>query len=364
MQSRKAFALCIIVFGIFSIGFRVSNSSIEEAVNMYLYDSLFFVSDAVNGIHVYSVADPANPRHALTIPILNNSGVAVRNNVIYANSGQSLVALKLHDDTLYDVVATLHSAYQYGADDFFYDGAQVNGWGCLGCEDASPISSSDAGAAQSTGVGGSYAIFSVIDTFLYYIDGQNIITLTIADAENPYELSQTYINWDIETLFPTREYLFIGAQTGMYILDRGNPSAPSVIGTFSHARACDPVVVQDSIAYVTLRTGTRCGGTQNELLFVDIANPENPTLIKQLNITTPYGLTVRDSLLYVGNGQSGFTLYNVAQPSAPRQVQKWSTIPTKDFIWYGDTLFIMGFTDFRIYAVSEPSVPLLVSTIE
>ncbi|MBD3343601.1 MAG: hypothetical protein GF401_00910 [Chitinivibrionales bacterium] len=364
MKCGKRCCLMLIITALLSTGFRTADTEIDDAVNIYLSDSIFYVSDAIQGIHVYSVSDPSAPRHKLTIPLVDNSGLAVKDSIIYANSGSSLLAIKLHDDSLYDVVSIIHNKYNYNKNQFFMgDGVSYGGWGCTGC--MGPTSTDVSGTETGTGgMGGSYAIFSVIDTFLYYIDGQSIITLTISDPENPFELSQTYINWDIETMFPTEKYLFIGGQTGMYILDRSNPQKPATIGTFSHVTTCDPVVVQGTIAYVTLRSGGRCGRTTNALMVVDIADPTNPKLLKQVNMATPYGLTIKDSLLYVSNGSSGFSLYNVSQPSSPEPLGQWGSPSTKDFIWYGDNLFVMGFEDIRILSVSNPQAPVQISSID
>ncbi|MBK7437775.1 MAG: hypothetical protein IPI77_13470 [Saprospiraceae bacterium] len=55
----------------------------------------------------------------------------------------------------------------------------------------------------------------------------------IDDAKNPKEGKSVSVAWNVETLFPYKDKLFIGAQSGMYIMDNKNPEAPTLLSTFS-----------------------------------------------------------------------------------------------------------------------------------
>ena len=59
---------------------------------------------------------------------------------------------------------------------------------------------------------------------------------------------------------------------------------------FNHARSCDPVVVDDTLAYITLRTGTNCGGNLNVLDVVNIKNINKPVTVMSYAMTNPHGL--------------------------------------------------------------------------
>src|SRR5690606_21363599 len=80
------------------------------------------------------------------------------------------------------------------------------------------------------------------------------------------------IGFDVETIFPYGEKLFIGSASAMYIYDISDPKNPARQGTVSHIRACDPVVADGNYAYVTLRNNNSgCGGSQNILNIYDIS---------------------------------------------------------------------------------------------
>ena len=51
----------------------------------------------------------------------------------------------------------------------------------------------------------------------------------------------------------------------MYIYDNSNPHNPTYMSQFEHAEVCDPVFIEGNFAYVTLRSGSRCNGFQNQL---------------------------------------------------------------------------------------------------
>jgi hypothetical protein len=346
---------------VLSVGFRMQDAGIVSPVNIYSCDTLLLVSDAQVGIHVYSVADRAHPRAMFSIPLEGNSGCAMAGGVIYANSYESIIAMRIVGDTSYEVTRVLTGTPMY-FNDYYPMGDDVGMFNCvppLGCVSDAPVA---AGGSETGGVGGSYALFAVVDSFLYYVSGYDVVTMDIRSPESPVELSHTYIGWSIETIFPTQSHLFIGGAMGMYVLDRSTPASPRMIGQVQHFQSCDPVVVQDTVAYVTLRGGNTCGANRDELMSVSITDPANPTILQELDVTTPYGLAVRDTLLYLAKGDNGFGLFSVSNPRNMTPIASMIT-PSRDFIWLGATLFVMGSDRITIFDVTDPATPAMVSEI-
>jgi hypothetical protein len=362
MYRLKSVILAIILLSIMSLGFRFSSLENKSLTNIYLYDNYLLVSDENEGVHIYSVVDAANPQYITTIALPGNSGAAMRDDIIYANQWDAIASFRLHPDGSLDTLAIIHGEL-YGDWDGRFLGDDVIGGseGCMGCR---KVAYDNAQIAAPGGTGGSYATFAIIDTFLYHVDDQNIVTLSIADPDSLLELSRTYIDWSIETLFPTEEYLFIGGTRGMYIMDRADPAHPTMISSLEHFKACDPVVVEDTVAYVTLRGGNACGETRDLLLSVTIKDPRNPRLLDEINIHPPYGLAASDTLLYVSLGVRGFDLYTIHDPGQLKKIESWDGPETKDFIWAGTLLYIMSFDNIRIFDVSNPLEPRELSVIE
>lgn len=337
-----------------TVGFSKRTETLFQ--NIYLYDTLMLASDINSGLKIYSVNDPSNPEHLITIQLDGNSGSAMKGRMIFANSWDGIYAFRLNEDLSYDTLSTIKKSY-YWDDDIIYEPVDYSSGGFFGCAAFDNVVNSEM-ADGTSGVGGSYALFAVRDTFLYYLDEHEVVTMSIANEDSLIELHRTYVDWTAETLFPSDKFLYLGGSNGMYILSLENPAVPVKIGTMQHFTAYDPVVVKDSTAFVTLRSSGR-----NVLLSVDVKDPTNPELIKEYSATTPYGLSIQDTLLYVSNGYNGFTLYNVKDPANISQLKTWPTTITKDFIWYDDLLYSMGFSTFSIYDVSDPFNPVLLSSI-
>ncbi len=360
------FALMLIV--VLSVGFKMDSGTpaIVSLNNIYLYDTLLLASDSVNGLLIYSVARDNNPRFKARIPLKGNRGMAMKDSIIYANSWGGILAMRIVNDTDYEVTSIIKSDPYHPTMMYYNDNHSYSSSGGFGCFSNNTVMS---GAASETdnggtgGAGGSYAIFAVIDSFLYYIDNRSIITMDISDAATPRKISETYIDWSIETLFPTHDYLFIGGSNGMYVLDRSNPAYPKRIGSITHFRARDPVVVKDSMAYVTLRAGFDFNVQADELMVVNIKEIAKPKLIKDIPLSTPFGLTIRDTLLYVAQGNNGWTLFTLSNPQQPAIVRQWPMPSMKDFIWTADRLYAMCFDRVIIYSVSDPLNPVKVAEI-
>jgi hypothetical protein len=233
-------------------------------------------------------------------------------------------------------------------------------FGCMcGSSDFAPME-----AAPPPSSGSSYATFAVIDDYLYRVDYFTLVVYDIAAPDAPKEITRRNFGWEIETIYPTDQYLFLGGTRGMSIYDRSNPAHPTLIGSVTHFRACDPVVVSGSVAYVTLRGGNGCGETRDVLLTVNIADPAHPAVVAEKDLATPFGLAVREPFLYVSTGTNGYTLLDVTRPTAPAPLAAWPDWPTKDFLWSDNVLYVLGFDDLRIYDVSNPKTPILKAIIE
>jgi hypothetical protein len=350
--------LMIIVVMLFSMGYQLPkdniSSSFADLSNIYLKDSLLFISDEETGISIYSVSNMSAPKKMAQILLQGHSGLAVRGDMLYANSYTMILALKLNSDFTCDTVCKLGKTYSYTPIDYH----EPRRRGFFNC--SAPLAADCIGSGSGTG--GSYAIFAVIDSFLYYIDDSNLRTMDISNPDTIIELSRTYIDWTIETLYPTERHLFVGGRGGMYVFSRGNPAKPTKIGMLQHFQAYDPVVVKDSTAYVTLRKGN-FANSRDVLLVVNIADLTNPKVISEVSTPTPYGLAIHDTLLYVSNGYNGMSLYNVSEPDSVIRIKYFHSEETKDFIWYGDVLYTMCFNYVMLLGVTDPLDPQVLARI-
>ena len=180
-------------------------------------------------------------------------------------------------------------------------------FGC-GSENSTSTSSSESGIA------GSKAKFTIAGDYLYTINGQDMNIFNILDASEPEKVSSVHLPFDVETIFPYNEYLYIGAESGMYIYDITLPTQPTKITTFTHAQSCDPVVIQDDIAYVTLNSNRYCSWSDNNvnrLEIIDVKDPLNPKLLKTVDMWEPGGLAIDENKLFICDGDHGLKIFDV-----------------------------------------------------
>ena len=188
------------------------------------------------------------------------------------------------------------------------------------------------------------ARFTLYDNYLYAVDNTALRLFNVSDAVNPVLESESYIGWNIETIFPYNQKLFIGTQTGMLIYSLSDPSSPEYISRFNHASSCDPVVVEDNFAYVTLRAGNLCGDDQSQLDVIDISHIESPNLLKEYPMSEPYGLGIDNSILFICDGNAGLKIFNAIDPThiTDNKLAEYQEINAFDVIPLGDVLLMIG----------------------
>jgi len=198
--------------------------------------------------------------------------------------------------------------------------------GCGGgsTSSSSGSSSSDGSSASQnseSGKGGSMARFVVSGDYLYTLNKKEITAFDISNANDPLPYTKDRVPWDVETLFGYGDYLFIGAEGGVYIYNKPSPSKGMELkATYSHIKSCDPVVVEDGFAYVTLNKGNLCRlqTGENSLQILDVTNPLNPKLSKDSEgndntrgMIDPKGLGVDGDSLFVCDGVGGLKVFDI-----------------------------------------------------
>jgi len=142
---------------------------------------------------------------------------------------------------------------------------------------------------STIGTAGSTARFTLQGDHLYILKestnwewgGSEIQVFNGSDAKAPYPWINFEVDPGAETLFSDSERLYIGDDNGVHIYSLQNLGTPEYISSSTHARACDPVVVEGNYMYVTLRDGFTCFNNINELQIVDISDPNYPVTVKK-----------------------------------------------------------------------------------
>ncbi len=347
-----------------------------------LSNNLVLVNDIENGIHIIDNSNPKSPKKVACIKIEASNDMEIKDNYLYVDSLMDLVIFDISDVNDIKEVTRLKDVFSSCVvmpfmEDLVYDYKDqtpnsdeiIIGWKVTqerrSIEEVENLNSrfmdviALAESKSSVGQGGSLAKFKIVDDYLYAVDSHNINIFNIDKLENPQQLSSVFAGFDIETIFNRGNHLFLGSMSGMFIYDIKSPASPQFISEFQHGTACDPVVVDDDYAYITLRAGNSCGALDSSLQIVDITDLYNPKLKKSYAMDNPYGLGIKNNLLFICDGTSGLKVYDKTNVEDLQLVDHFKDINTFDVIPLGDHLLMIGEEVLYQYAYTENGINLL-----
>ncbi len=355
---------------------------IIESGKIYVYKDLVLVNDIENGIHIIDNSNPESPKKVACIKMEANNDMEIKGDYLYVDSLMDLVIFdisNIHDIKEVTRLKDVFPAYVVMPfmDDLVYDYTNhtqnaneiIVGWKVTqekrSMEEIENLNTrfmdvvAFAESNASVGQGGSLAKFKIVDDYLYAVDSHNINIFNIEKLADPQQSSSIFAGFDIETIFNKGNYLFLGSMRGMYIYDIESPATPQLVSEFQHGTACDPVVVDDEYAYITLRAGNSCGALDSSLQIVDITDLYNPKLKKSYAMDNPYGLGIKNNLLFICDGNSGLKVYDKTNVEDLQLVDHFKDINTFDVIPLEDHLFMIGEEVLYQYTYSDGGINLL-----
>ncbi|MDQ3279759.1 MAG: hypothetical protein M3Q06_15640, partial [Bacteroidota bacterium] len=93
---------------------------------------------------------------------------------------------------------------------------------------------------------------------------------------------------------------------------------------------------------VTLRSGTTCNGTINQLDVLDVRNLSAPVLKRTVGLLNPHGLSKEGNKLFICDGTGGLKLFDVTNPETPKLVQQVTGLETLDVIAFGGRAIVVA----------------------
>lgn len=223
-------------------------------------------------------------------------------------------------------------------------------FGMLSC---SSDDSSRANDVKGDGQGGSMAIFALAGNYLYTVDYQNLNVFSLLDEGQPVSVNNVPIGWEIETLFSHGQRLFVGSRNGMFIYSIENPENPVLLSSVQHFTACDPVVANETHSFVTLHSNTLCGNNTNALMVYDTSDPNSPQLIHSRNLVAPKGLRLYGNYLFVCDDV--IKVFDISIPENPTLV-KSIDLSAFDVIIRGNEMYAVGENTLRRYQLDPNNI--------
>jgi hypothetical protein len=314
-----------------------ASKTIDSLGKIYIKDQFIYLNDVDKGIHVIDNTDPAHPVQTAFLRIPGNQDIAIQGNTLYADMYSDLLVVDISDIHRVRISTLMPALFtdREIVNGFFMDSSQViTSWAqrdttvtvtqysgptlvypAMSLGSATFSSNASSSNSSTTGVAGSSAKMVLINNFLYAITERHQLgAIDVSIPQSPNLVSNQFAGYDLETIFPFKDKLFLGSDIGTFIYDIIDPSSPTETGEFTHGKACDPVITDGTNAYITLHAGTICGGSSNELDVVNVQNLMDPTLVKTYPMTSPTGLAKDGNLLFVCDGSDQVKLLDATHP--------------------------------------------------
>jgi len=347
---------------------------IQSPGKIFLYGNYIFLNEIDKGVHVIDNSNPASPVEKAFIDIPGNLDIAVKGNTLYADLYTDLVVVDISDPQHAKFVKYLPNLFpeRNYTNGFVGDNTRIIvGWikkdttvkllqpsrnylpyAAYSQSTGAPV---PAAAPSIPGISGSMARFTIINDYLYSVNQNMLGSFDISNTNDPRTVASRNVGWNIETIYPVKDKLFIGSMSGMFIFDIANPSSPTQVGQFTHARTCDPVIADNESAYVTLYDGSPCGGFTNQLDVVNVSNLSAPTLIKTYPMTNPHGLAKDGNRLFICDGKDGLKMYDASDPANIVLKKHITGLETYDTIAWNENLVVVARDGLYQFDYSDPN---------
>jgi len=364
-----------------------SATNLVNPGKIYFKDDYIFINDELKGIHIIDNRNPESPQNLGFIEIPGNVDIAIKDDILYADSYIDLVAIDISNVTNPKEVNRVQKVFPYTTpplENSDYpmskieeDKGVVIGWQIKRVrqdieyhyypqyfvtydfakyEVAYANSGAQGQSGSSFGIGGSMARFGLYNDYLYVVDNANLYIFDVKNPESPNDIGKQNVGWDVETMFIYDDHMFLGTQSGMRIFSLKVATVPEYVSNFWHVTSCDPVVISDGYAYVTLRGGNNCGGSVNRLDVIKLSGDyKTNELLTSYPLHGPYGLGIDDQTLFVCDGDAGLKVYDVEDKLHidEHQIAAFSNINTYDVIPLNNYLFMVGDDGFYQYDYSN-----------
>lgn len=344
-----------------------SAQPIKEQGKICFYNGYLYISEPGSGIHIIDNRNPHQPEAIGFVELDGNTDIAIRNDQLYADSYVDLLWFNLGDPGNPKYVNRLENVFEQALpaidNEYSYDyyecfeGTDRSKYIIVGWElkerqstytyyydknselvmDASPSESSG-----GQGINGSMSRFSLYKDYLYAVVNNTMNIFDLSSAEPVKAVDNLSIGWNVETIFSYGENMFMGTPTGMVIYSVKDPLRPEYMSAVWHVFGCDPVVVENDIAYVTVHSGNLCGQNTNELIVIDVSDVKNPAHIVTYTMKKPKGLGIDNGTLFICD--DGLKVFDATEPQKimANQLVHYSGMEGYDVIPHNDVLMMIA----------------------
>jgi hypothetical protein len=349
---------------------KISNDihELQSCGKICFYNGYIYISDPEKGIHIINNSNPKHPEITGYIELLGNHDLAIRNQMLYADAFVDLVWFDISSPSQPTLKGRLENAFpdalpvidnEYGCGGYYNEDLREKGiitgwelkehtetyvtrnslWGNIENEDGAMMNNSGSGS-MSTGVNGSMSRFTLYDKYLYVVLNYQMCMIDLSETK-PVNKGGVYVG-NVETIFNYKDNMFLGTPTGMSIYSVKDPLKPERCSTIWHVLGCDPVVVDNDLAYVTVHSGNFCGQNNDELFIVDVKDVRQPQQLVSYTMTNPKGLGIDNGHLFLCD--DGLKIFKIDEPQTlvANQITHKKGMDGFDLIPYENVLMMIA----------------------
>jgi hypothetical protein len=335
------------------------------------YEGYLYISEPGKGIHIIDNTNPSQPRITGYIELLGNFDLTVRNHLLYADAFVDLVWFDVSNPSNPELKGRLENVFpeslpvienEYGYD---YNLCYPNGekgeniivawelkqhtetyeghyeWWWSRNDKAEYALMENYSGNTSNGVTGSMSRFGLYQDYLYTVIN-NCMSIFDLSGNVPEKAVENIYIGNVETIFSYGDKMFLGTPTGLMIYSLEDPLYPLYRSCVWHVYGCDPVVVENDLAYVTIHSGNFCGQDNNELFIMDVSNVDKPKQLVSYTMKNPKGLGIDQGTLFLCD--DGLKIFKTEDPQTlmANQLAHYKGMDGYDVIPYNKLLMMIA----------------------
>jgi hypothetical protein len=364
---------------------------IEDAGKIFVSDQMLLIGEEGRGIHVLNNMDPTNPTQVLFINIPGNREFYVQGDILYAESIYDMLKIDISDIANPYLVTRIEQGvwqeiYNHKGEALIgfefeqvteeielNDDTDMDFWNSQPTQYYDYANNLIPPSALPSSFAGNNADIGTVNRIAYLNEHVYLISRTNMNVyrdNGQFELvSQSSVGWEMETIYPLENKLYVGSRSAMTVFNAADPDFPSHEAEYWHETSCDPVMpVTSRTAYLTLRSGEfgDCPGDINALHVLDINGNGWIDQLHEIEMKSPFGMTIIGDELFVGEGDAGFKVFDISDVRNPVLSRTIKSVEAYDIIAHptnANMILIAGPAGFSQFQVGNDFELQLLSTI-
>ena len=350
--------------------------NITNTGKIFYGETFLLIGEKNKGIHLINNANPKFPGPVSFLDLPYTNEFYVHNNILYAVSHYDIIKIDITNISNPVILGRLNNAFGPFVKDangnilVGFTFQKVTEQFELGSEEEQALRINNTlyydyqdkvipfSQVPSSFIGSSVKNKGTLNRIAFsnnnlFIIGNDDIHSFIDNGTQFSKGTRKVIGEELETIYVHKNHLFVGTTSEMIILT--NSVSPTVVSRYEHQVTCDPVLPNDDVAYLTLRSTSEngCNGSINVLEVVDISNLNNPIGVASVDMESPYGMAILGNYLFIAQGNNGLKVMDITLPKSPVLFANYPSIRGFDVLRHpsvANGILITGNNGFKQYS--------------